>query len=73
MTEAELDRYGAQTGLYLSLKPGVTGHWQVHGRSNGCYQERLRMDQIYAAQIGLWRDLSLILRTASVVFKPTGR
>ena len=73
VTEPELDRYGPHAQTYLSLKPGVTGHWQVHGRSNGCYAERLHMDQIYASHIGLWHDLQLIWRTAIVLIRPTGR
>lgn len=73
ITASELDRYGAFAPTYLSLKPGVTGHWQIHGRSNGCYQERLKMDVFYAANINLLRDLSLILATILVVIQPTGR
>ena len=73
ITWSELDRYGPHADAYLSLKPGVTGHWQVHGRSNGCYTERLQMDRTYARQIGLWRDLGLILSTARVLVRPTGR
>ncbi|MEM8654411.1 MAG: sugar transferase [Pseudomonadota bacterium] len=73
VTAPELDRYGPQAPLYLSLKPGVTGLWQVMGRANGCYAERLQLDQTYALRLGLWQDLSLISRTALVLVRPTGR
>lgn len=73
VTEPELDRYGLHKRAYLSLKPGITGVWQVEGRSNGCYDERLRMDQSYMNSIGLLYDLRLIMRTALVVVSPTGR
>ena len=73
VTERELDRYGPHARTYLSLKPGITGHWQVHGRSNGCYDERLHMDQTYARQIGLRYDLRLMWNTAFVLIRPTGR
>ena len=73
VTRPELARYGLRAATYLSLKPGVTGLWQVAGRSNGCYAERLQMDQTYALSIGMWRDLGLIGRTAFVRIKPTGR
>jgi lipopolysaccharide/colanic/teichoic acid biosynthesis glycosyltransferase len=73
ITEGELARFGLHAQTYLSLKPGVTGVWQVRGRSNGCYEERLRMDQSYALRISLWRDLFLILCTAFLVVWPTGR
>ena len=73
VTAPELDRYGAYRHIYLDLRPGVTGLWQVAGRSNGCYAERLAMDQRYAQNIGLFSDLQLIARTAVVVIRPTGR
>lgn len=73
ITAPELDRYGPHAQTYLSLKPGVTGLWQVAGRANGCYDERLQMDQTYAQTMGLFGDLSLIAQTAVVVIRPTGR
>ena len=73
VTAPELDRYGSYRQIYLDLRPGVTGLWQVAGRSNGCYAERLAMDQRYAQSIGLFSDLRLIFRTAVVVIRPTGR
>lgn len=73
VTLPELERYGLHSHVYLSLRPGVTGLWQVMGRSNGCYTERTNMDRAYASSLGLIRDLSLILRTGLVVFLPTGR
>ena len=72
VTVPELERYGPHKHIYLSLKPGVTGLWQVFGRSNGCYEQRLRMDRAYSKKVGLWQDLSLIGRTALVVTRGTG-
>lgn len=73
VTLAELDRYGAQRASYLRMRPGITGLWQVKGRGNGCYTERLALDQAYAQTQSLPLDLRLILRTALVLFWPTGR
>lgn len=73
VTVPELDRYGIHKRAYLSLKPGITGVWQVEGRTNGCYDERLRMDKTYLEKISFMYDLGLILRTARVVVSPTGR
>ena len=73
VTLGELDRYGAQRAAYLRMRPGVTGLWQVKGRGNGCYAERLTLDQTYAETLSLPLDLRLILRTALVLFRPTGR
>lgn len=73
VTEPELDRYGPDQQSYLSLKPGITGVWQVKGRSDGSYSQRCQMDRYYARRIGLLLDLSLIARTALVFVRPTGR
>ncbi len=73
VTKPELDRYGPDAKVYLKLRPGITGLWQVMGRSDGCYTERLRLDMAYARAITPLRDLTLILRTATVIFRPTGR
>ena len=70
--KAELAKYGARSAMYLAMRPGITGQWQIHGRRSGCYDERLKLDQLYAAQIGPWRDLVLIAATVLVVFWPTG-
>jgi len=73
VTTPELDRYGPFKDVYLSLRPGVTGLWQIRGRSNGCYEERLSLDRDYGQAIGLWFDIALILRTPLVLVWPTGR
>ena len=73
VTADELNRYGLHVDMYLQMKPGVTGVWQVEGRSNGCYEERLKMDRRYSQNLTLATDLMLILKTALVVIRPTGR
>ena len=73
ITTPELDHYGLHAQTYLDLKPGITGLWQVMGRTNGCYAERLHLDQTYAQTFGLIQDIKLILRTGLVVLAPTGR
>lgn len=73
VTRTELERYGPHRRAYLDLRPGITGLWQVFGRANGCYAERLQMDQRYARTVSLMRDLVLLLRTGKVIFQPTGR
>ena len=73
ITAEELDRLGPHRQGYLAMLPGLTGLWQVAGRRDGCYDERIRMDRAYARRIGLWQDLGLIARTARVVVRPTGR
>jgi len=55
----------------LALRPGITGLWQVNGRSNRTFEERILFDVDYAARRSLWLDLQILLRTPVAVL--TGR
>ncbi len=68
----ELDRYGQFRPIYLAMKPGVTGIWQVSGRNNVTYQERVLMDVAYLDQMSLPLDSRLVLKTAKAVLHRTG-
>ncbi|MBD3665396.1 sugar transferase [Sulfitobacter aestuariivivens] len=72
VTESELARYGVQRHSYLACRPGITGLWQIEGRGDGCYDQRLRLDRRYAQTCGLMQDIGLLLRTTGVVFRSTG-
>lgn len=72
VTEGELNRYAPSLSVYLAQKPGVTGPWQVHGRRDGCYDMRVRLDRTYMHEVSLLTDLALIARTALAVIRPTG-
>ncbi|MDZ7392154.1 MAG: sugar transferase [candidate division KSB1 bacterium] len=56
----------------LEAKPGITGLWQVYGRSSTTFDEMVRMDLRYAAQRSFWLDLKLILKTFAAVFAARG-
>jgi len=58
---------------YLSLRPGITGLWQVSRRNEGSFAERAHYDGLYAASIGFLNDLRLIARTFGVVLRATGK
>ncbi len=73
VTEEELDRYGPHRRAYLALRPGITGPWQVHGRTDGCYDRRVAFDRAYAESQSLTGDLGLIARTALAVLRATGQ
>lgn len=73
VTAVEIERYGVHRDTYLELKPGITGVWQVEGRSSGDYFERVQMDRKYAATIGIFSDILLIAKTVTVMIQPTGR
>ena len=73
ITREELDRYGLHRRAYLEQRPGITGPWQVHGRADGCYDQRVAYDRAYAEQQSPAGDLALIAMTAVTVLRPTGR
>ena len=64
--------YGQHKSAYLSVRPGVTGMWQIHGRKSGCYENRVRLDRGYLDAISLKSDIALIGQTALTVVRMTG-
>jgi Undecaprenyl-phosphate galactose phosphotransferase WbaP len=65
---AEVEKYGDRFCCYASVKPGVTGLWQVSGRSRLSYDERVALDCQYAQEWSIWMDIKILSRTfASVV------
>jgi len=69
----ELRRYGAAMDEVLSVRPGLTGLWQVSGRNNLSYSKRVRLDLHYARHRNFWLDLRIVLRTVGVVLLPMDR
>lgn len=55
-----------------TVKPGITGHWQVMGRSNINFDKRIEMDALYARKKSLWLDISIILKTPIAMFSGVG-
>ena len=72
ITEPELCNYGDKTELYTSVVPGITGLWQVSGRSGLSYAERVRLDAYYVRNWSIWLDLSVLSKTPSAVFSTRG-
>lgn len=65
--------YQESAGRYCSMKPGITGPWQVGKRSNvDDYQERVNLDDWYILNYSLWTDIKIILRTIYIMFKRDG-
>jgi undecaprenyl-phosphate galactose phosphotransferase len=68
----EWQRYGRHLDTFLAAKPGVTGLWQVMGRSDACYQRRVALDRYYVRKRTLLMDVSILLRTIKVVLQGRG-
>jgi exopolysaccharide production protein ExoY len=64
---AELERYGSHVGCYLGARPGITGMWQVSGRSMLRYRRRVALDRIYVRHWSIWLDIALLVRTVPAV------
>lgn len=73
IVRTELHKYGSSRPAYTSVRPGVTGLWQVSGRNDTSYGERVALDVAYVDSMTFWRDLKLIAKTALVIVIPTGR
>jgi undecaprenyl-phosphate galactose phosphotransferase len=69
---AELERYGAHAHRYLAVKPGITGLWQVSGRSNTGYDDRVRLDVHYVTEWKLTLDLIILVKTVRTVLTREG-
>lgn len=68
----EMDKYN-QLGInLLTVKPGITGLWQVSGRSDVSYEERVRLDMYYIRNWTIWLDIQLLLETFPAVLKARG-
>jgi len=72
ITVAELTRYGKVRWHYLSVRPGITGLWQVSGRNNTTYEERVALDRRYVEQRSVWLDIGILLKTVRVVVAREG-
>jgi exopolysaccharide production protein ExoY len=68
----ELLRYGRCAGIYLSSRPGITGLWQVNGRTDTNYRKRVVLDVYYIRRQNLLLDLYILAKTASVVVGGNG-
>ncbi len=67
IVQAELEHYGPSARHYLTTRPGLTGLWQISGRSDTTYAERVRLDRFYVMTWNIWRDLRIIFLTIPAV------
>lgn len=66
----ELPKYGTHIDTILTIRPGITGMWQVSGRNDIPYPQRVRIDLYYANFRTFWMDLWIIVKTIGVVVFP---
>jgi Undecaprenyl-phosphate galactose phosphotransferase WbaP len=72
IVEAEVAKYGPHFDLYARVRPGLTGLWQVSGRNNLTYDERVALDAYYVRNWSVWLDLFIAGKTVRVVLRGEG-
>lgn len=72
IVRAELDRYGKDRRFYLLVRPGISGLWQVSGRSNTTYDRRIELDRLYLENWSYAQDLEILVKTPLAVLKSEG-
>jgi exopolysaccharide production protein ExoY len=69
---AEVEKYGPAINDYLAARPGLTGLWQVSGRSDTTYESRVRFDSDYVQSWSMFRDVAIIVKTVPAVIWAKG-
>ena len=69
----EINRYSVFMEEVISVRPGLTGLWQVSGRNNLSYKKRVQLDLVYARNRNFILDLEIIILTLGVLFFPMDR
>jgi exopolysaccharide production protein ExoY len=72
IVRSELDRYGKDRRYYLLVRPGITGLWQVNGRSATTYARRIELDRLYVENWSYAQDIDILLKTPMAVLKGDG-
>ena len=72
LIESEDERVDGWGRRRLELTPGITGLWQVLGRTNIPFEEMVKLDYLYVANWSVWGDIRLILRTLPVILSRRG-
>ncbi len=68
----EIARYGTAFGVYKRVRPGITGLWQVSGRNDLTYAQRVHCDRYYISNWSIWMDILILAKTVPVVFGRKG-
>ena len=68
----EIEKYGSSFALYKTIKPGISGLWQVSGRNNTTYEERINFDVFYIKNRGFILDLKIFFKTFIAIISRNG-
>jgi Undecaprenyl-phosphate galactose phosphotransferase WbaP len=72
IVESEVPLYGEAIAQYYATRPGLTGLWQVSGRSNTSYARRVQLDVWYVNNWTVWNDIAVLFKTIPVVLRRQG-
>ncbi len=72
IVQAEIARYGEDIAYYYEARPGLTGLWQVSGRTDTTYAQRVQLDTWYVKNWTIWHDLAIIAKTFPAVLNRRG-
>ena len=73
IVKSEIKKYGKEFGKVFSIKPGISGLWQVSGRNNLSYDKRVELDINYSENISFLLDIKIFIRTIVVILFPFGK
>ena len=73
IVKSEIKKYGKKFGKVFSIKPGISGLWQVSGRNNLSYDKRVELDINYSENINFLLDIKIFIRTIVVILFPFGK
>ncbi|MBC8050705.1 MAG: sugar transferase [Chitinophagales bacterium] len=69
ITPSEVMRYGRHAAEYVKVRPGLTGLWQVSGRSSASYKRRVTLDRVYVRRLSMLADIMILLKTPPAVLR----
>ena len=73
IVEEEIEKHGSAYDEIISVKPGITGLWQVSGRNELSYEERIRINLYYIRNWSIWLDYYILLKTPHEIFSAHGK
>jgi len=72
ITRQEAGFYGQWLMNLLTVRPGLTGLWQVSGRAETSYEDKVRLDMTYIRNYSIWLDLQILIQTIPVALRSRG-